>query len=150
MDLIQLNERVSHLEEKVFHIEEREKNDTIKIEKLDNRLGTCEQVIHEMDKSLSVSMEQIKTIAEDLKQTSINFKEAVMRSNTAQAKDTEALKEKCYELDQKIEKVNAKLEKETIGKDAESWRSSKKQIWSWVLNVALALIATGLGLSHFL
>ena len=95
-------------------------------------------------------IEQVKTIAEDLKQTSINFKDAVTRSDNAQAKDTENLKEKCKELDAKIEKVNAKLEKETIGRDAESWRSSKKQIWSWVLNAILGLIAVALGISKFM
>ena len=73
-----------------------------------------------------------------------------MRSNTANAKDTEALKEKCNELDKKIEKVNAKLEKETVMKDAESWRSSKKQIWSWILNIVLVIIAGALGLSYLL
>ena len=60
------------------------------------------------------------------------------------------LKEKYKELDQKIEKVNEKLEKETVGKDAENWRSSKKQVWSWVINVILGLIAIALGISKFI
>ena len=59
------------------------------------------------------------------------------------------LKEKYKELDAKINKVSDKLEKETTGRDAESWRNSKKQVWSWVLNAILGLIAVALGISKF-
>ena len=138
------------IKEKLAHFEERLNNSEKDIEDLDERLKINEKMVMEMDKSLSISMKQIENIAENLKQTSINFKEAVMRSNTANAKDTEILKEKYKELDQKIEKVNEKLEKETVGKDAENWRSSKKQVWSWVVNVILGLIAIALGISNFI
>ena len=138
------------IKEKMAHFEERLNNNAKNIENLDERLKINEKMVMEMDKSLSISMKQIENIAENLKQTSINFKEAVMRSNTANAKDTEILKEKYKELDQKIEKVNEKLEKETVGKDAENWRSSKKQVWSWVINVILGLIAIALGISKFI
>ena len=138
------------IKEKLAHFEERLNNSEKDIEDLDERLKINEKMVMEMDKSLSISMKQIENIAENLKQTSINFKEAVMRSNTANAKDTEILKEKYKELDQKIEKVNEKLEKETVGKDAENWRSSKKQVWSWVINVILGLIAIALGISKFI
>lgn len=138
------------IKEKLAHFEERLNNSEKDIEDLDERLKINEKMVMEMDKSLSISMKQIENIAENLKQTSINFKEAVMRSNTANAKDTEILKEKYKELDQKIEKVNEKLEKETTGKDAENWRSSKKQIWSWILNAILLIVATALGISKFL
>lgn len=138
------------IKEKMAHFEERLNNNEKNIENLDERLKINEKMVMEMDKSLSISMKQIENIAENLKQTSINFKEAVMRSNTANAKDTEILKEKYKELDQKIEKVNEKLEKETTGKDAENWRSSKKQIWSWILNAILLIVATALGISKFL
>lgn len=141
-------ENLMKIREEMAHMEERLKSNTKRIDHLEVRFEKTEQIVGEMDKSLSISMEQIKTIAEDLKQTSINFKEAVMRSSNAQSKDTEALKEKCHELDQKIEKVNSRLEKETVVKDAESWRTSKKQIWSWVLNGVLLLIAGALGISH--
>lgn len=138
------------IRERFAHIEEQVKSNTRKIDAVEIRLGKTESIVIDLDKSLSVSMEQIKTIADDLKQTSINFKEAVMRSNTTNAKDTEALKEKCNELDKKIEKVNAKLEKETVVKDAEKWRTSKKQVWSWVLNVILLIVAATLGFSYLL
>lgn len=132
------------------HLEERLKINTQRLDNLEERVSKDEAIVNELDKSLSISMEQIKIIASDLKQTSQNFKEAVMRSNTANAKDTEVLKEKYRELDAKIEKVNEKLEKETTVKDAENWRNSKKQVWSWILNAILLIIAGALGISKFL
>ncbi len=134
----------------IAHLEERLKINSHRLDALEERVTKDEAIVNELDKSLSISMEQIKGIASDLKQTSQNFKEAVMRSNTANAKDTEVLKEKYRELDAKIEKVNEKLDKETTGRDAESWRSSKKQVWSWVLNAILGLIAVALGISKFM
>lgn len=138
------------IHEKIVEIDNRSKSNTKRLDALEERHSKSEDVLNNLDKSLSITIEQIKTIAEDLKTTSVNFKEAVMRSNTANAKETEILKEKCNELDRKIEKVNEKLEKETVVKDAESWRTSKKQIWSWVLNVILGLVAIGLGISNFM
>ena len=140
---IDVREQLAHIEEKII-------SNTKRIDTLEEKEERTEQIVKELDKSLSISMKQIETIAENLKQTSINFKEAVMRSNTANAKDTEVLKEKYKELDAKIEKVNEKLEKETVGKDAENWRASKKQIWSWALNIILGLIAIALGISKFM
>ena len=136
--------------ERLTKVEDRAKSNTNRLDALEKRHAESEVTLNNLDKSLLVMIEQVKTIADDLKQTSINFKEAVTRSDNAQAKDTENLKEKCKELDAKIEKVNAKLEKETIGRDAENWRSSKKQIWSWVLNAVLGLIALALGISKFI
>ena len=131
------------------HLEERLTINSHRLDALEERVTKDETIVNELDKSLSISMEQIKVIASDLKQTSENFNEAVMRSNNANAKDTEVLKEKYKELDAKINKVNDKLDKETTGRDAESWRSSKKQVWSWVLNAILGLIAVALGISKF-
>lgn len=141
--MVEMREQLAHLEEKI-------KINTKRIDGLEEKVNRDEVILNELDKAMSVSMEQIKNIAEDLKQTSINFKEAVMRSNLSNSKETEILKEKYNELDKKIERVNEKLEKETIGKDAESWRSSKKQIISWIINVILLIVASALGISHFL
>ena len=136
--------------ERLAHVEDRAESNTNRLDALEKRHAESEVVLNNLDKSLSVTIEQIKSIVEDLKQTSINFKEAVMRSNNANAKETEMLKEKYNELDRKIEKVNEKLEKETTGKDAENWRTSKKQIWSWILNAILVIVAVALGISKFM
>ena len=87
-------ENLMKIREEMAHMEERLKSNTKRLDHLEERFDKTEVIVNEMDKSLSISMEQIKTIAEDLKQTSINFKEAVMRSSNAQSKDTEMLKEK--------------------------------------------------------
>ena len=134
--------KVTHLEDKIEALEKQ-------VDNMEGRLSRTEQVVNELDKSLSISMKQIESIAENLRQTSVNFKEAVMRSNTANAKDTEILKDKIKEQDAKIEKIQEKLEQETTGRDADNWRTSKKQIWSWVLNAILGIIAVALGISKF-
>ena len=136
--------------ERLARVEDRAKSNTNRLDALEKRHAESEVILNNVEKSLLVTIEQIKAIAEDLKQTSINFKEAVMRSNTAQSKETEILKEKCKELDHKIEKVNEKLEKETTGKDAEAYRATKKQITHWIITVALGIIAFGLGISKFM
>lgn len=108
-----------------------------------------EEALNNIDKSLSVTVEQIKNIAEDLKTTSVNFKEAIMRSNTANSKETELLKEKYAELEKKYEKLDSKLEQETVLKDANNWRTSKKQVIAWVTVGVLALLVGALGISKF-
>ena len=135
--------------ERLVEIEQVSKSNTTRIDKVEQRLNRNEEVLGNIDKSLSITIEQIKNIAEDLKTTSVNFKEAIMRSNTANSKETEILKEKYNELEKKYEKLDSKLEKETVLKDAESWRNSKKQILAWVIAGVLALIAGALGISNF-
>ena len=136
--------------ERLAILEEKEKSNTKRIDVLEKKQEKSEEVLNNIDKSLSVTIEQIKNIAEDLKTTSINFKEAVMRSNTANAKETEILKEKYNELEKKYEKLDSKLEQETVLKDANSWRTSKSKIVSWVITAILTIVATALGISKFM
>lgn len=135
--------------ERLIKLEESDKNNTKKIEDIEKKQTTIEHVVNSLDKSLTLAVEQIKNIAEDLRITSVNFKEAVMRSNTANSKETEILKEKYNQLERKYEKLDAKLEQETVLKDAQSWRNSKKQIFAWVLAGVLAIVAGALGISEF-
>ena len=100
-----------------------------------------------MDKSLSITIEQIKNIAEDLKTTSINFKEAIMRSNTANSKETEVLREKYTELERKYEKLDAKVEQETVVKDAQKYRDLTKQVIAWVVAAILGIVAIYFGIN---
>ena len=136
--------------ERLARVEDKANSNAKRLDILEERHNKSEVILNDLDKSLSVTIEQIKTIAEDLKTTSINFKEAVTRSNNANAKETELLKEKYNELERKYEKLDNKLEQETVLKDAENWRSSKKQVWSWVLNAILLIVAVALGISKFL
>ena len=136
----------TELIEKIAHLEERSKSNTKRLNELEARVEQNEVVLNNVDKSLSVTVEQIKNIAEDLKTTSVNFKEAIMRSNTANSKETEILKEKYAELEKKYEKLDTKLEQETIIKDAESWRTYKKQVIAWVIATVLGIVAIFFGL----
>lgn len=135
--------------ERLVAVEERAKSNTKRINEIETRIEKNEEILSNIDKSLSVTVEQIKNIAEDLKTTSLNFKEAIMRSNTANSKETEILKEKYNELEKKYEKLDVKLQQETVGKDAKAWRDSKSKIFSWILSGVLALIAGALGISKF-
>ena len=136
--------------ERLVAVEERSKSNTKRLNEVEGRMDENERILNNVDKSLSVTVEQIKNIAEDLKTTSINFKEAIMRSNTANSKETALLKEKCNDLEKKYEKLDSKLEQETVGKDAENWRNSKSKIISWVITAVLTIIAGALGISKFL
>lgn len=140
---------MENLVERLAKVEERSKSNAKRIDTLEEKMKENERVLNSVDKSLSVTVEQIKTIAEDLKQTSINFKEAIMRSNAANSKETELLKEKYNDLEKKYEKLDTKIEQETVIKDANNWRNSKSKIASWILTGILAIVASALGISKF-
>ena len=135
--------KIQNLESKISDIEKRQ-------DKLETNLNDNRNLIINLDKSLSITIEQIKNIAEDLKQTSVNFKEAITRSNTAYTKETQTIKEKVVDLEKKYEKLDTKIDKETIGKDAEQYRTSKKQIVSYIINVVLAIITFARGLKNIM
>lgn len=137
------------LREKVAHLEENIRSNTRGIDEVKAKQEKSEQILNSLDKTLSVALQQIENIAEDLRTTSINFKEAVMRSSNASSKETELLKEKYNELEKKYEKLDSKIEQETVVKDAENWRNSKKQVIAWITAGILALIAGALGISKF-
>ena len=140
---------MENLVERLAKVEERSKSNTKRIDTLEEKTKENERVLNNVDKSLTVTVEQIKAIAEDLKQTSINFKEAIMRSNAANSKETELLKEKYNDLEKKYGKLDTKIEQETVIKDANNWRNSKSKIASWILTGILAIVASALGISKF-
>ena len=74
----------------------------------------------------------------------------MMRSNAANTKETEVLKEKYNDLEKKYEKLDTKLEQETVGKDAKAYRDSKSKIASWIISAILGVVAAALGISKFL
>jgi chromosome segregation ATPase len=135
--------------QRLVTVEERSKSNTKRLNEVEVRQEKSEQILNSLDKTLSVALQQIENIAEDLKTTSVNFKEAVMRSSNANSKETELLKEKYNELERKYEKLDSKLEQETVLKDANNWRNSKKQVIAWITAGILALIAGALGISKF-
>lgn len=136
--------------QRLVTVEERSKSNTKRLNEVETKQEKSEQILNSLDKTLSVALQQIENIAEDLKTTSVNFKEAVMRSSNASSKETELLKEKYNELEKKYEKLDSKIEQETIVKDAENWRNSKKQVTAWIISAILGIVALALGISKFL
>lgn len=132
-EFIQFIDDLKYIDERLKNIEKRTQKNEDKINKLEN--------------SFSQSLIQVEQIAKDLKKTSENFKEAVMRSNIANEKETTIVKEKIKELTERIDKLNDRFEEETIIKDANTWKSIKKQALSWALNIILGIIALILGFS---
>ena len=124
-----------------------------KLETLDNRVtklevkqDKLESLINNIDKTLQVSLERVQNIAEDLKTTSVNFKEAIMRSNTAQTKEIEQLKDKNDVLEKKLEKLDIKVEQETIVKDAEKWKKITSYVTTAILGAIVTFILAKIGL----
>lgn len=135
------------IEKRVSVLEEKVKNNSVSIVELKTISNTNSKALSNLDKSLSITIEQIKNIAEDLKTTSINFKEAIMRSNTANSKETEVLREKYTELERKYEKLDAKVEQETVVKDAQKYRDLTKQVIAWVVAAILGIVAIYFGIN---
>lgn len=137
---------MENIEKRVSVLEEKVKNNSVSIVELKTIASTNSKALSNLDKSLSITIEQIKNIAEDLKTTSINFKEAIMRSNTANSKETEVLKEKYTELERKYEKLDAKVEQETVVKDAEKWKKMISYVATAILGAVVTFILAKIGL----
>ena len=125
----------------------------MQIKKLDERVTALEkhreqdkEQLFELDKSLGIFIEEMKHISNDLKNVVTNFKEAVSRSSEAQEKELGHLKEQVVEQGKKIEKLDAKLEKETVEKDANKYRDIVKYVVTSVIGLIIGLVAMYLGL----
>ena len=123
------------------------------IKRLDERVTALEkhreqdkEQLFELDKSLGIFIEEMKHISMDLKNVVTNFKDAVNRSSEAQERELGHLKEQVVEQGKKIEKLDAKLEKETVEKDANKYRDIVKYVVTSVIGLIIGLVAMYLGL----
>lgn len=123
------------------------------IQRLDERVTALEEhreqdkkQLFELDKSLGIFIEEMKHISNDLKNVVTNFKEAVSRSSEAQERELGHLKDQVVEQGKKIEQLDAKLEKETVEKDANKYRDIVKYVVTSVIGLILGLVAMYLGL----
>lgn len=123
------------------------------IKKLDERVSKLEQYrekdkeqLFELDKSLSGFITEMKHISSDLKNVVSNFKEAIVRSTNAQEKELTHLKEQVVNQGKQIETLEAKLEHETIEKDAKKWNDTTKQILTAIISAIIALVLATIGL----
>lgn len=125
----------------------------MQIKKLDERVTALEkhreqdkEQLFELDKSLGIFIEEMKHISNDLKNVVTNFKEAVSRQSANQEKELGHLKEQVVAQGKQIEKLDAKLEKETVEKDANRYREITKYIVTSVIGLIIGLVAMYLGL----
>ena len=117
------------IEKRVSVLEEKVKNNSVSIVELKTISNTNSKALSNLDKSLSITIEQI------------------MRSNTANSKETEVLREKYTELERKYEKLDAKVEQETVVKDAQKYRDLTKQVIAWVVAAILGIVAIYFGIN---
>lgn len=119
--------------------------DSTEIKYINKRLDTLEQTqkeqITKMNDLLVLfkgTTVELKTISKNLETMTINFKEAIMRSSTNNEKEIKILKEKDVELEKRMDKLEAKLDRETVMADSENWQKAK-----WIIiSVFLTAIAT--------
>lgn len=119
--------------------------DSTEIKYINKRLDTLEQTqkeqITKMNDLLVLfkgTTVELKTISKNLETMTINFKEAIMRSSENNEKEIKILKEKDVELEKRMDKLEEKIERETVMADSENWQKAK-----WIIiSVFLTAIAT--------
>lgn len=123
------------------------------IKKLEERVSKLEAnrekdktEVHELDTSLKVFITEMKGISSELQGIVANFKEAIVRSNTAQEKELNHLKEQVVEQGKRIEKLDAKLEAETVEADAKRYHEIIKYVATGIIGIVIGFIAMYLGL----
>ena len=128
------------LETRVNEIERR-------VDKLENQREKDKDQLYQLDASLKTFVTEMKHISDDLKTVVTNFKEAIMRSTNAQEKELKTLKQKEIELENKLEKLDVKIQNETVGSDAKKWRNIISHVLSTVIGaiVTFVLVKIGMG-----
>lgn len=123
------------------------------IKRLEKRISILEEYrekdksqLHQLDTSLQVFINEMKNISSELQTVVANFKEAIIRSTNAQEKELLALKEKVIETEKKVEKLDAKVEQETVVANADKWKNISKYVLTTVSGIIIAYIFMQLGL----
>lgn len=102
--------------------------------------------IHQLDTSLQVFINEMKNISDELKTIVSNFKEAIIRSTNAQEKELISLKEKVMETEKKVEKLDAKIEQETVVANSEKWKKVTSYILTAVIGAIIAFVLAAIGI----
>lgn len=118
-----------------------------RVTKLEDQREADKKQVYELDKSLTLFIEEMKHISTDLKSVVTNFKEAIMRSTTAQEKELKHSNEKITSLEKKVEALEVKLEHETVEADANKWRNTSRQVLYIVLGAIVGVILGIIGLN---
>lgn len=124
---------IKRLEERVTKLEQFREND--------------KKQVYELDKSLNVFINEMKNISSELKTIVANFKEAIIRSTNTQEKELLILKERVEDNEKRIEKLDTKVEQETVVADAEKWKKFISYIATAILSAIIALVLAKIGLN---
>ena len=123
------------------------------IKRLKERVSVLEEYrekdksqIHQLDTSLQVFINEMKNISDELKTIVSNFKEAIIRSTNAQEKELISLKEKVMETEKKVEKLDAKIEQETVVANSEKWKKVTSYILTAVIGAIIAFVLAAIGI----
>lgn len=124
------------------------------IKRLEKRITVLEEYrekdksqLHQLDTSLQVFINEIKNISQELQTVVTNFKEAIIRSTNAQEKELLSLKEKVIENEKKLEKLDAKVEQETVVANSDKWKKATSYIVTAILSAIVSLVLIKIGLS---
>ena len=90
-----------------------------RVTKLEDQREQDKKQVYELDKSLTLFIEEMKHISNDLKSVVTNFKEAILKSSNAQEKELLHLKETVDIQGKEIKELSDKLEHETVEKRRE-------------------------------
>lgn len=123
------------------------------IKRLKERVSVLEEYrekdksqIHQLDTSLQVFINEMKNISDELKTIVSNFKEAIIRSTNAQEKELISLKEKVMETEKKVEKLDAKIEQETVVANSEKWKKVTSYILTAVIGAIIVFVLAAIGI----
>ncbi len=124
------------------------------IKRLEKRITVLEEYrekdksqLHQLDTSLQVFINEMKNISQELQTVVTNFKEAIIRSTNAQEKELLSLKEKVIENEKKLEKLDAKVEQETVVANSDKWKKATSYIVTAILSAIVSLVLIKIGLS---
>lgn len=117
-----------------------------RVTKLEDQREQDKKQVYELDKSLTLFIEEMKHISNDLKSVVTNFKEAILRSSSAQEKELSHLKETVDIQGKEIKELSDKLEHETVEKDAKKWNDTVKYIFTAIIGAVITLVLTIIGL----
>ena len=121
------------------------------IKYINKRLDSLEQTVKEQITKMNDLLilfkgttVELKSISKNLETMTTNFKEAIMRSSTNNEKEIKILKEKDVELEKRMDKIEAKLDKETVMADSENWQKAKWIIISVFITIISTLLINGM------
>lgn len=117
-----------------------------RVTKLEDQREQDKKQVYELDKSLTLFIEEMKHISNDLKSVVTNFKEAILKSSNAQEKELSHLKETVDIQGKEIKELSDKLEHETVEKDAKKWNDMVKYICTAIIGAIITLVLTIIGL----